>query len=204
MLYTIIANPRSGSTSAAKEIANELGVHNLNEIMHGYRHNTTSEERIARVIEVLAMSRNKDILIKFHVEDLVMIHEYSVNLLKEVFKRSSKLYYTVRLDYKSQIISQILAQKTNYWGRNRNTDEVVVLEADQIPKYNDKLINMLSIQGEWFKAFPGKLLVLENRESNPYPKFQFKFEEFDYLNRFQDIDVLAIFNEGNSRYTLQP
>jgi hypothetical protein len=106
----------------------------------------------------------------------------------------------------------MIAQKTLNWGRNRDTTEVIILEEDQIPEYTAKLTNLLSIQGEWFKVFPGELLTLENRDDDPYPKYQFRFkglksfskkENFDYLTLFRDIDVLAVFNEGNSRYTLQ-
>jgi len=212
MLYTIISNPRSGSTSAAGTIADELGVLNLGEVMLEHRNNSSSEEYIARVNEILCMSQNKDILIKLHVTDLLRIYHYSVDLLKEVFKQSSKLYYTVRLDYKSQVVSQMIARKTLNWGRNRDTTEVIILEEDQIPEYTARLTNLLSIQGEWFKVFPGELLTLENRDDDPYPKYQFRFkglksfskkENFDYPTLFRDIDVLAVFNEGNSRYTLQ-
>jgi hypothetical protein len=212
MLYTIIYIHRSGSASAAHKISNELGTQDLGEIMHGYRTNPNSKEYIARVNEILSMSQNEDILIKLHVLDLVRIYEYSVDLVKEIFKQSSELYYTIRLDYKSQIISQMISDKTRNWSGNRDTTKVITLKDEKIPGYIANLTNCLSIQGEWFKVFPGELLVLENRDSAPYPKYQFRFngiksflnkEKLDYHALFPDIDVLDIFNKGNIKYTLE-
>lgn len=214
MLHIIIFIGRSGSTTFSYELANKFNAKLLGEIMHSYRKDDAISyaQKFNDIVSMLiSLSHNENVVVKFHIYDILRVFNCSRDNIRQLFQMSTKLYYLIRLDYKTQIISQMIADKTNQWSRNRDTSKVIVLAEEKIPRYTRELIQLLSIQGEWFKKFPGELLILESTGNNPYPKYNFEFKgiksflkkkNFDYLTLFQDIDVLTIFNNGNSKYII--
>lgn len=204
MLNAVVYIHRSGSTTAAKSIAQQHNLEFLGEVMHKYRLSPISEF-INQVNEILKYSKTNNIMVKFHILDLIRVKEYSNDLFEIVLRTSDKLYYPLRLDYKSQIISQMIAGKTNEWSKNRNTSKVIILNESDIPRYTKELVKLLEIQGSWFKKFTGELIILEHQSYNSYPKYNYKIigiKSFlkkthnSYLDFFDDLDVLSIFNNS--------
>lgn len=180
----------------------------LGEVMYSYRSDPNIHNHILHLHEIMSLAQNRDIVVKFHVVDLIRFYNFSINILKDIFIRSSKLYYTIRLDYKAQIISQMIALKTQQWSENRDVHQKIILNDSEIPKFTENLIHQISIQGEWFKTFPGDLLILEDQIYNPYPKYEFEFrgiksflqQKNSKISLFDDIDILSVFHNGDSKY----
>jgi len=210
MLHTVIYTHRSGSTTSAKKIAEHSNAQYLGEVMHPYRREPNVEIHVNQLQEILSLAQYKDIVVKFHVIDLLKFYNFSVNILKDIFLKSDKIYYPIRIDYKAQIISQMIADKTQQWSENRAIDKKIILNDSDIPKYTENLINQISIQGQWYKTFSGELLILENQIYDPYPRYEYEFrglksflqKKNDKISLFDNIDVLTIFENGNSKYNI--
>lgn len=215
MLHTIIYIQRTGSTTFSSELANNIGANSLGEIMDPHRHENTHEysKNFNKIIsELVSRSILEDIVIKFHINDIIRVWNNSQHYIKHLFNNSHKLYYPIRLDYIPHIISMIIAQKTLEWGYNRNTSSQMKISENDIYYYGQILKRFLAIQGEWHKQYPGELVVLENRVSNPYPKYDIKFiglKSFlkknlnnDYSYLFPKMNIMETFNNGNQDYKI--
>lgn len=215
MLHTIIFIQRTGSTTFSSELANSLGAILLGEIMHPHRHESIHEYSVnfnKIITELVSRSISEDIVVKFHINDITRIWNNSRYYIKHLFNNSYKLYYPIRLDYIPHIISMIIAQKTLEWGYNRNTSSQMKIIENDIYYYSQILKRLLAIQGEWHKQYPGELVVLENRVSNPYPKYDIKITglksflkknpDNDYSYLFPKMDIMETFNNGNKDYKI--
>lgn len=215
MLHTIIYIQRTGSSTFSDELANRLNANLLGEIMHLHRtkHTIDYAESFNKIIsELISQSITEDIVVKFHISDITRIMNSSRYVIKQLFQNSYKLYYPIRLDYKSQLISMIIARQTLEWTSDRNVSNQIKIHENDILSMSENLKRMLSIQGEWSKQFPGELIILENRKSNPYPKYNITFKGIksflkgknnsNYSYLFPEIDVMEIFNNGNSEYRI--
>ena len=168
---------------------------------------TTSISLIIK--DLLAKSSQQDIVAKFHIDHLLLLFPQNKNILIDLFSKS-KLYYCLRLNFAEQIKSMQGINKTGVCDQrvDKSTQMITGSDASSIAL---KLVNEISIMGEWYKEFNGELKVLE-RMSETYSNggfgrytdtYSFIYDSA-YTREFieQPVDVLEIFNRGNRLYSL--
>jgi len=235
MLYTIIYTHRTGSNAIAHKLSSEFGILNLGEVMYPYRVNlsTNSTGFINQTRVMLSMvksdciafvekllSNDQNVLVKFHIMDLIQLYIYSPRLVKDIFEKSSKLFYTIRLDHEAQIKSQLAANKTQVYHNRQeyaDTTQTILIRDTEITQYSNTLLQQTSIQGQWYTEFPGVLFVLENWSASisntdykAYPNcYTFKISskgrilaDTECHTLFPKVDILEILQAGNTQYSL--
>ena len=211
MLHLVISIPRSGSNSLCKSLSVQHNAFNVYEPVSDHRDSqnelTTSISLIIK--DLLAKSSQQDIVAKFHIDHLLLLFPQNKNILVDLFNKS-KLYYCLRLNFAEQIKSMQGINKTGVCDQrvDKSTQMITGADANSIAL---KLVNEISIMGEWYKSFNGELKVLE-RMSETYSNggfgrytdtYSFIYDS-EHTKKFveQPVDVLEIFNNGNRLYSL--
>lgn len=209
MLYTVISTNRSGSNTLCKYLAKKFGAVNLLEPVTDSRDadGNVDVERI--VFDIINQSRSTDIVAKFHVEHLLELYPKKLDVIVNLLK-TSKRYYSLRQNFTEQVRSVYAIEQTNLCD-TRFKKEEFTLTSDRALGISTALVLHIGIMGEWFKQFPGKLIILEDM-SDVYTKAGFgKYADvykFDYdsenTQKFveRDINLKYYFEQGNPLYSL--
>jgi hypothetical protein len=209
MLHTVISTNRSGSNTLCKYLAKKFGAVNLLEPVTDARdaEGNVDVERV--VIDIINQSKHTDIVAKFHVEHLLELYPSKVDVLLNLLK-TSKRYYSLRQNFSEQVKSVYAIEQTNICDARTNKQKFT-LTSDRAFGISTALVLHIGIMGEWFKQFPGKLIILEDM-SDAYTKSGFEkyadVYEFDYdtenTQRFveRDINLKYYFDQGNPLYSL--
>lgn len=219
MLHLIISTPRSGSNSLCRYLnRNIAGSKNLFEVITDFTfNNSTSTKNTEDVIQLLKnlmkRSSNEDLIVKCHVEQLLSFYPQHVDFLDN-FLKTAKLYYCLRLNLSQQIKSICGIQSTGICDRRTEKNNIFITGQNAFYMCS-KTILQVGIQGELYKHYPGDLMILEEM-TNKYAEndltlssvkyddtYSFTYDSI-YTQKFveQQVDVLAIFNNGNSLYTI--
>lgn len=211
MLHLVISIPRSGSNSLCKFLSGQHNALNLYEPITDHR-NLQNEltKPIGLIIkDLLVKSEKQNIVAKFHIDHLLLLFPENKNMLVELFSKS-KLYYCFRLNFVEQIKSIQGITKTGVCDERFDKSTIMITAADA-NNIALKLVKEISIMGEWYKTFNGELNVLENMsETYTNSSFDRYNDVYTYMYESQDtenfinqkVDVLEIFNRGNSIYSL--
>ena len=211
MLHLIISTPRSGSNSLCKFLAMQHTAFNMYEPVTDNRgFDNELLKPIEQIVkETLTLSKISNTVVKFHIDHLLMLYPHNASLIVELLK-SAKLYYCLRLNFAEQLKS-IAGIKQTGMCDSRTSRETIHLIGPQSLDILTTLVNEISVMGEWFKSFPGELIILENMNDS-YSKYQLhRYDDtysYTYDSTFtqqfveQHVDVLEIFNRDNSLYSL--
>ena len=211
MLHLVISTPRSGSNSLCRFLELEHNAVNLYEPITDNRgFDNELLKPIEQIVkETLALSKISNTVAKFHIDHLLMLYPHNASLIVELLK-SAKLYYCLRLNFVEQIKSIAGIKQTGVCD-SRTNRETIHLTGPLSLDISMTLIEEISILGEWFKSFPGELIILENMNDS-YSKYQLhRYDDtynYTYDSTFtqqlveEDIDVLEVFNKGNPLYKI--
>ena len=201
MLHVIIYIHRSGSNSLSFSLSEKLSLPSLGEVMYKCRGSDNINFK-NHFDNFILSTKGNDFIVKFHVQDLKRLHDICPQSLETFLDSDLKFYYPIRLNYKYQITSQMIAANTQQWLRTRNTTEKIVLNDSDIPLYFSQLSDSLRIQGELYRKFPGEVVLLKE-DDNPYPKYNVRFtglKTFLKKEIFPELDVLSMFYSDTSEY----
>ena len=201
MLHVIIYIHRSGSNSLSFSLSEKLSLPSLGEVMHECRGSDNLNFK-NHFDNVILSTKGNDFIVKFHVQELKRLYDICPQSLETFLDSDLKFYYPIRLNYKHQITSQMIAANSQQWLRTRNTTEKIVLNDSDIPLYFSQLSDSLRIQGELYRKFPGEVVLLKE-DDNPYPKYKVRFtgvKTFLKKEIFPELDVLSMFYSDTSEY----
>jgi len=211
MLHLVISTPRSGSNSLCRFLELEHSAVNLYEPVTDNRgFDNELLKPIEQIVkETLALSKISNTVAKFHIDHLLMLYPHNASLIGELLK-SAKLYYCLRLNFTEQLKSIAGIKQTSICD-SRTNRETIHLTGPQSLDILTILVNEISVMGEWFKSFPGELIILENMNDS-YSKYQLhRYDDtysYTYDSTFtqqfveQHVDVLEEFNKGNPLYKI--
>ena len=211
MLHLIISTPRSGSNSLCRLLAGQYSATNLYEPVTDHRNkdNELTTPITLIVKQLIERAKTEDVVAKFHVNHLLMLYPQDINVINDLFS-NSKLYYCFRLNFTDQVKSIHGITETGICDARTDHKNLNFTGAAAKHIVND-LINEISIMGEWYKSFSGELCVLENKKEtysvNGFTKYNDTYS-YTYDSAFtqtfveQHVDVLEVFNKGNTLYKL--
>lgn len=206
MLYTVVATPRSGSTSLCKRIASEYNAKNLGEVFFPLYGNTNSLLYRIKVLELIETSRHKDIVIKVLMNKTEFMGK---DTIVDLLRNSQKIFYSLRLDHVAHVKSVLAGQQTRNLSRRKPSDSRITihLEGNDVEAHGSKLLEYVRTQGQWYKEFPGELCILDHWGKEPYHNtydFVISKSTKEFLNSNvlpyieRKFDVLTEFYKGSS------
>lgn len=211
MLHLVISTPRSGSNSLCRYIQQVTGAKNLYEVITDARdeHNNLVSDPAAVIKQLLQQSQNLDLVVKCHVDHLMMLYPQRMDVLHQLLT-SAKLYYCLRLNLLEQIKSTIGIEFTGVCDHRTATTNILIRGQDALRIYS-KILLETSIQGELYKYYPGDIMILEHMSSkyaeadlasNKYNDIYCFTYDSEYTKTLveQKINVKSVFEQGNSLY----
>jgi hypothetical protein len=211
MLHTVISTNRSGSNVLCRYIAKKFNTVNLYEPVTDSRDEngclTIDVDKI--IYDLIDRSTKENIVAKFHIDHLLLLYPKNSNAIVDLLKASKK-YYSLRSSLAQQIISIHAIKNTDTCDiRSKKIDFLITGENARdiaVP-----LIFYISVMGEWYKQFPGKLIILEDM-SDAYVKegfekysdvYKFKFDN-EQTRKFveQSLNANEYFIQGNKFFSL--
>jgi hypothetical protein len=206
MLYTVVATPRSGSTSLCELLAAQYNAENLGEVYFPSHRKITPSLFKVKTQELIHSAMYKNTVVKI----LLSENEYmSKDVIRSLLGNSEKIFYCVRLDHAAQVKSILAGQQTKKYNRRTQTDTPVTiyLDGNTVEVQGDRLIKCLRMQGQWYKEFPGELCILDDWGNEPYHNtynFVISKSTKEFLNPSiksyidREFDVLSEFYKGDS------
>jgi hypothetical protein len=210
MLYTVIATPRSGSSSLCSLVSAQYNAKNLGEVFFPFYGNENDSVYKDKILELIEASKKKDIVIKILMNKTDYMSQDTIKLL---LNNSQKLFYSVRLDHIAQVKSILAGLQTRKLGKRKSIEQLITIKitGDDIESHGTKLSKYIRKQGQWYKEFPGELCILDHWGEEPYASwYDFiitkSIKEFlnpmtvRYIDR--EFDILSIFHEGDINSSL--
>lgn len=210
MLYTVVATPRSGSSSLCELISKQFSAKNLGEVffpLYGTKDDAVYRNKVLGLIET---SKNRDIVVKILMNKTEFMTPDTVKLL---LQNSQKIFYSVRLNHVAQVKSILAGQQTKKLGKRKPIDELIQIKitGDDIEAHGTKLLQYIRTQGQWYKEFPGEVSILDEWGNEPYANwysFSISKSTKEFLNPMivryidREFDILKIFHEGDINSSL--
>jgi len=160
-MILVIANYRTGSTTACNEIAGSYGYINEDEVF--------SDKRIVtRQVEYqrLIINKKTDVVIKLMPEHITEAEKVIPGFWNQLLEAAEAIYYTIRLDFEAQCRSMHTCWVTAQWHSDTEYLEQPMHSTVDPESYyemqNELLLRWIEIDQLYFSN-PGELLVLERR-----------------------------------------
>ena len=161
------------------------------------------------IYDLIDRSTKENIVAKFHIDHLLLLYPKNSNAIVDLLKASKK-YYSLRASLAQQIIS-IHAIKNTDTCDIRSEKKDFLITGENARDIAVPLIFYISVMGEWYKQFPGKLIILEDM-SDAYVKegfekysdvYTFKFDN-EQTRKFveQSLNANEYFIQGNKFFSL--
>jgi hypothetical protein len=211
MLYTVIATPRSGSSSLCGLVSAQYNAKNLGEVFFPFygrrKKDCVYKDKILKLIEA---SKKKDIVVKILVNKTDYMSQDTIKLL---LHNSQKLFYSIRLDHIAQVKSMLAGKQTRKFGKRKSINETITIKitGDDMESNGTKMLEYIRKQGQWYKEFPGELCILDHWGNEPYVScYDFNITKSikEFLNPMtvryidREFDILSIFHEGDINSSL--
>ena len=191
MLITILATPRTGSTTLWKSYKSEWrpknhpAPHGFSEFYHNYafknpkmwrahlsydqylkniKHMISKEEIHNELIDHVTKNPDSNIAVK------VFPSQLDSQMMKQLLDSSSIIVHCVRKSYKNQLQSYVVSQISNIWKNERPS--MVEVNQDYVNMYHQILVKEIIAHSELYKKYGGELVFLEDRfnKNQQYPK----------------------------------
>jgi hypothetical protein len=211
MLHTVISTQRSGSNVLCKYLSNKFNTVNLLEPVTDSRDESgvITVDVDQTIYNIIERSKKEDIVAKFHIEHLMEIYPSRVEAIIELLNCSER-YYCIRRSLSDQILSIHGIKQTNACDERFKKMDFTITGKDATGIVMP-IVFHLGIMGEWYKQFPGKLVVLEDM-SDVYTAagfakyadvYTFSFDN-EHTEKFVKCQITSqdYFNQGNKLFSL--
>ena len=210
MLVTILATPRTGSSSLWSSYKSEWWPpehpmsHGHGEYYNGFnspaiwkntldykqylyniRKNITKEQMHEKLINYVTENPNTNIAIK------VFPSHASKSMIKQLLEKSDQVVHAVRKSYTCQLKSMAAAGISKCWGHKR--PKVIKLSQHHIDMNHQLLTKDIIEHSQYYKQYGGELFFLEDRfdENKKYPLYEFypdnlEWPTFDTVSLFDN------------------
>lgn len=159
-MIVVLATPRSGSETFYFELQKQLGFRewlhlheslNKGAVEASFNQLTTNPKTTVKVFPLYNDTKHRD-----------MIHE--------VLSLADEIVYLVRYDFENQVQSYYLANHTNRWGSRRTVQTIDCIDETMYYDRTQVLLEMMYESEKLYNKYPGKVIALEDRIYDPYPK----------------------------------
>ena len=211
MLHTVISTNRSGSNVLCRYLAKKFDAVNLYEPVTDSRDkNDCLNIGVDEIIyDLIDRATKENIVAKFHIDQLLLLYPKNSKAIVDLLKASEK-YYCLRSSIAQQLVSLPTIKKTNICDIRSKKIELIIT-GENARDIAATLIFHISVMGEWYKQFPGKLVILEDM-SDAYTKeglkkysnvYTFKFDN-EQTRKFveQSVNSNDYFMQGNKFFSL--
>jgi hypothetical protein len=211
MLHTVISTNRSGSNVLCRYLAKKFDAVNLYEPVTDSRDkNGCLNIGVDEIIyDLIDRATKENIVAKFHIDHLLLLYPKNSKAIVDLLKASKK-YYCLRSSIAQQLVSIHAIKNTNTCDIRSKKIEFLIT-GENARDIAATLIFYISVMGEWYKQFPGKLVILEDM-SDAYTKeglekysnvYTFKFDN-EQTRKFveQSVNSNDYFIQGNKFFSL--
>lgn len=159
-MLVVLATPRSGSETFYFELQEErpapewLHLHetlNKGPVEPSFNQLTTNPKTTVKVFPRYNDIKHRD-------------------MVQRVLTVADEIIYLVRYDFENQAQSYYLANHTNRWGNRTEVQTINNVDEEKYYKCTQELLEMFYESEKLYNEYPGKVIALEDREYNPYPK----------------------------------
>ncbi len=161
-MILVVANYRTGSTTACQEIAGKYNYINEDEVF-SYDRQPGCQYEFNRLI----VGKKTNVVIKLMPNHITAAEKVIPNFMNKLIEASEKIYYTTRLDFYAQCKSWITCWITNQWhDANIPPKQPMFLTVDPV-FFHEQATYLMSkwiMLEELYKQNSGECILLENRK----------------------------------------
>ena len=160
-MILVVANYRTGSTTACQELAGRYNYSNEDEVFSDKRIVTRQSE-----FERLILNKETAAVIKVMPEHIAESEKVIPFFWDKLLEAAEEIYYTIRLDFEAQCRSMHTCWITDQWHSDTEYLEQPMHSTVDPGSYYDmqfKLLDEWIFMDQLYFTNPGELLVLERR-----------------------------------------
>ena len=159
-MILVVANYRTGSTTACQELAGRYSYINEDEVFSFDRDPNSQQE-----FERLIVNKKSDVVIKIMPDHMLACEKIIPGFKDKLIDAADQIYYTIRLDFEAQCKSWYVCCETQKWhiGDESNITMDLAVDTENFHGRANWLLDGWKLIDQMYKQKPGECIVLESR-----------------------------------------